>query len=261
MRVPARRLPHLLLLVGLLASGLLRGLSGARADEAERVAEASALLTRLAALTKAKDRVGLEPELAKVAALHNALDDKALRGRLQAAVGDALMEPELGSARVKAAEVLGELHDERVWAQLKRAFPAPELEAGLPVHLAVVAAAGRVAAAAAAQPLLELLRKGRDPNLVRAAVEALGGFGWAKSRVTVLGGLLDVIPLTEGNAAGGARGAKVSPETAAAWRALKPTLLTALNALTGRAEASLEHWVALEKQHKKDLEALFVRAK
>lgn len=249
-----------LLALSLVLALLLPG-RPAGADAAARAAEANALLARLVALVKAKDRAGLEPELAKVAAVHNALDDAALRGRLQAAVGDALGEADLGSARVKAAEVLGDLHDERVWLQLKRALPAPELEAALPVHLAVVKAAGRVAAPAAAAPLSELARKARDPNLSRAAIEALGGFGWARNRAGVLRDLLDLVPLTDGGAGGGARGAKASPEAAAAWRALKPTLLASLNTLTGRTEASLEHWQALEKQHRKDLEALFLRAR
>lgn len=233
----------------------------ARADEAGRVAEANALAERIEALRKAKDRTGVEPEVAKVAALHNGVDDKAVRARLQSVLGDLLADEDLGSARLVAADALAECHDEKVWAQLKRVFPAPEVEAGLPVQVRVVAAAGKVAAAVSATPLLDLARKGRDPNLVRAAIEALGGFGWAKNRVTVLVELGDLIPLTDGGAAGGARGAKTSPETAAAWRALKPTLLAALNTLTGRGEASLDLWVALLKEHRKKPEALFVRAR
>jgi hypothetical protein len=231
----------------------------ARADEAERVAQAQALAEKLDALRKAQDRPALETELAKVAALHNALDDKPMRARLQAAVGDVLAEEALAATRLKAADVLGDLHDEKVWGQLKRAWPSAELEAALPIHLRVVAAAGKVAAAASVTPLLDLAKKGKDGNLVRAAVEALGGFGWAKNRVSILLDLCALIPFTDGNATGGQRGAKFNAESAAAWRELKPTLLKALNALTGRNEAVLESWTALLKEHKKKPEALFVR--
>jgi hypothetical protein len=231
------------------------GARTARADEAERVAQATALLERLDALRKAQDRPKLEVELGKVAALHNALDDKPLRTRLQVAVGDVLDDDALAATRLKAADVLGELRDEKVWTQLKREWPATDLETALPLHLKVVAAAGKVAASASATSLLDLSRKGKDPNLVRAAVEALGGFGWAKNRVTILTELGDLIPLTD--MTGGRKAA--TPAVAEAWRSLKPTLLKALNDLTGRSEAALESWTALLKQHKKEPEKLFVR--
>jgi hypothetical protein len=231
----------------------------AHADETERVVQAKALADKLDALRKAQDKTPLEAELAKVAALHNALDDKPMRARLQAAVGDVLADEPLGAVRLKAADVLGEIHDEKVWTQLKRAWPTADLETALPLHLRVVASAGKVAAAASVTPLLDLAKKAKDPNLVRASVEALGGFGWAKNRVSILLDLGGLIPLTEGGAAGGVRGAKVSPESAAAWRELKPALLKALNALTGRSEAALEAWTALLKEHKKKPEDLFVR--
>jgi hypothetical protein len=231
----------------------------ARGDEAARIAEAQALAEKVDALRKSQDRTALEAELAKVAALHNALDDKPMRTRLQGAVGDVLAEEALAATRLKAADVLGDLHDEKVWNQLKRVWPSADLEAALPIHLRVVAAAGKVAASASVTPLLDLAKKAKDGNLVRAAVEALGGFGWAKNRLTILLDLGALIPLTDGGTPGGARGAKVSPESAAAWRELKPTLLKALNALTGRAEAVLESWTALLKEHKKKPEALFIR--
>jgi hypothetical protein len=231
----------------------------ARTDETERIAQAVALAEKLDTLRKAQERPALETELGKVAALHNALDDKPTRARLQVAVGDVLNDEALAATRLKAADVLGEMHDEKVWTQLKRAWPATDLEAALPIHLRVVAAAGKVAAPASVTPLLELARKAKDTNLVRAAMEALGGFGWAKNRVSILLDLGELIPLTDGASGGGARGAKVSADSAAAWRALKPTLLKALNDLTGRAEAVLESWTALLKQNKKNPEALFVR--
>jgi hypothetical protein len=231
----------------------------ARADETERIAQAKALAEKIDALRKAQEKAPLEAELAKVAALHNALDDKPTRARLQAAVGDVLAEEPLGAVRLKAADVLGDLHDEKVWTQLKRAWPATDIEAALPVHLRAIAASGKVAAASSVTPLLDLAKKAKDPNLVRASVEALGGFGWAKNRVSILLDLGGLIPLTEGGTPGGVRGAKVSPESAAAWRELKPTLLKALNALTGRSETALESWTALLKEKKKDPEALFIR--
>jgi hypothetical protein len=237
----------------------LAGASGALADEAERIAEAKALADRLDALRKARDRTPLEAALPKVAALHNALDDKPARARLQAAVGDVLDDDELGATRLRAADVLGDLHDEKVWTQLKREWPSAELETALPLHLRVVAAAGRVAAAASVTPLLDLAKEAKDQNLVRASVEALGGFGWAKNRVTILLDLAALIPRTDGGAAGGLRGAKTSPEDAAAGRELKPVLLKALNVLTGRSEGSLEAWTALLKAHRKKPEDLFTR--
>jgi hypothetical protein len=254
--------PRLLSATFVIATALSVGLRASRTacgDETERIAQAKALADKLDLLRKAQDRVPLEAELAKVAALHNALDDKPSRTRLQAAVGDVLDEEPLAATRLKAADVLGELHDEKVWTQLKREWPDAELEAALPLHLRVVAAAGKVAAAASVTPLLDLAKKAKDANLVRASVDALGGFGWAKNRVTILLDLGGLIPLTDGGAPGGVRGAKVSPESAAAWRELKPTLLKALNALTGRSEAALESWTTLLKEHKKKPEELFTR--
>ena len=156
-----------------------------------------------------------------MAALHNALDDKPMRARLQAAVGDVLAEEALAATRLKAADVLGDLHDEKVWTPAEARVAGADLEAALPLHLRVVAAAGKVAACASVTPLLDLAKKAKDPNLVRASVEALGGFGWAKNRVTILLDLGGLIPLTEGGTPGGVRGAKVSPESAAAWRELE----------------------------------------
>ena len=248
------------LLLVLVATAVV-ALRAARGDETERIAQATALADKIETLRKAQDRTALESELAKVAALHNALDDKALRTRLETVVGDVLHEETLAATRLKAADVLGDLHDERAWLQLKREWPSADLEAALPLHLRVVASAGRLAAAASVTPMLELAKKAKDPNLVRAAIEALGGYGWAKNRVSILTDLGGLIPLTDGGAAGGARGAKVNADTAAAWRGLKPVLLKALNTLTGRSEAALESWTALLKEHKKDPESLFLREK
>ncbi len=104
----------------------------AAADAAARVAEAERLIARLQALLKAQDRAGLEAELGKVGPAHNALDDEAVRARLHRVVGDVLAHEALGSTRLQAADALAECHDERVWSQLKRVFPAPEVETGLP---------------------------------------------------------------------------------------------------------------------------------
>ena len=250
-----RTLPALFFGALVLGAAWVHGPRTARADEAERIAQAAVLVERIDALRKAQDRPPLEAELGKVAALHNALDDKPTRARLQVAVGDVLDEDALAATRLKAADVLGELRDEKVWTQLKREWPSVELEAALPLHLRVVAAAGKVAASASTTPLLELARKSKDPNLVRAAVEALGGFGWAKNRLTILTELGELIAMTD--MTGGRKG--VTPAVAEGWRLLKPTLLKALNDLTGRSEAALESWTALFKQHKKDPEKLFLR--
>jgi hypothetical protein len=232
----------------------------AGADEAQRVAEAATLCTQLDAARAAADKDALAGALAKVVALHNALDDEGARKRLQVAVGDVLDADALAlSSRTTAADVLAGLHDERVWVQLKRQWPAVDTEAATAVEVRVVVAAGKVASPASVDDLLDLMKRGRDPNLVETSVSALAGFGWAKNRVKVLDGLGSTIPLVESGGGGGGRGAKASPETAALWRRLGPTLLASLNTLTGRNELTLAAWTDLLKQHKRRLDDLFLR--
>lgn len=223
------------------------------ADEAQRLEQAAALIEQLATARRGGERAALEAALPKVPELHNALDDKAARGRLQSAVGDVLDEDALPvGVRLLAADTLGAMHDERVWTQLKREWPATDLEAALPLHVRLVECAGKVAAPASAASLIDLLRNGRDANLVRASVDALAEFGWAKNRVSVLQALGDTIPLTAG---GGRRGAEV----ARTLESLRPALLASLNRLTGRTEPTLEAWTELLKTHKRRLDELFQR--
>jgi hypothetical protein len=248
----ASRLLAVLSLVGALL--LLPPLGAvAWADEAQRLEEAAALLEQLETARRAADRAAIDAALPKVPALHNALDDKPVRAKLQDAVGDVLDEDSLPvGTRLLAADTLGAMHDERVWTQLKREWPAANLEAALPLHIRLVESAGKVAAPASAASLIDLLRQGRDANLVRASVDALAEFGWAKNRVTVLQALGDTIPLT---ADGGRRGAEV----ARTLQELRPALLAALNRLTGRTEPTLESWAELLKTHKRKLDDLFQR--
>lgn len=234
--------------------------SVAFADEAQRVAEATALCEKIETARRALDKDALAAQLPKVAALHNALESEAVRKRLQGVVGDVLDAADLAvSTRTSAADVLGELHDERVWTQLKRGWPAVDVEAATPLEVRVVVAAGKIAAPASVEPLTDLLKRARDPNLVETSLTALAGFGWAKNRVSVLDALGSTIPLVEGGGAGGGRGGKTSPDAASLWRRLGPTLLASLNGLTGRNELSLEAWAALLKEHRRRLETLFLR--
>ena len=248
------------MLARLVMAAMLLVTSLAFADEAQRVAEATALCEKVETARRALDKDALAALLPKVAPLHNALDDEAARKRLQGTLGDVLDADDLAvSTRTAAADVLAELHDERVWAQLKREWPLPDVEAATPIQVRVVAAAGKIAAPASADQLIDLLKRGRDPNLVETSLSALAGFGWAKNRVSVLDALGSTIPLVEGGGAGGGRGGKTSPETAALWRRLGPLLLTSLNTLTGRSELTLEAWSALLKENRRRLESLFLR--
>jgi hypothetical protein len=231
----------------------------ALAGEPERLTEATALADRIAELRKAQDRAALETELRRVAELHNALETAAARARLQAEVGDVLRDKDLGATRVTAADVLGALHDEKAWGQLRRSLPDADLEAALPLDLRVVRSAGLVAAPTAAGPLLDLARKAKDANLAREAVEALGNFGYAKGRAGVLADLLELAARLKPGGAGGSRGTKGSADGAERWAALQAPLLKSMNQLTGRTEASLEHWFALAKEKKGKLDDLFVR--
>ena len=244
--------------LALLALLLLTPQAGA--DEAQRIEAAAVLAQQIDAARAAHDKDALAAALPKVAPLHNALEDAQARKRLQAAVGDVLDGAALAlSSRTAAADVLADLHDERAWLQLKRQWPAPDTESATPVHVRVVVAAGKVAAPGSVDDLVDLLKRARDPHLVETSLTALGAFGWAKNRVKVLDELGSTIPWVEGSGAAGARGGKVSPETAALWRRLGPTLLVALNTLTGRNEPTLAAWSAPLKEHKRRLETLFTR--
>ncbi len=248
------------MMVRLVLAAMLLVTSVAFADEAQRVLDATALCEKVETARRALDKDALAALLPKVAELHNALDDQTARKRLQGVVGDVLDADDLAvSTRTAAADVLAELHDERVWVQLKREWPAPDVEAASPLQVRVVTAAGKIAAPASADSLIDLLKRARDPNLVETSLDALAGFGWAKNRVSVLDALGSTIPLIDGAGAGGGRGGKVSPETAALWRRLGPRLLLALNTLTGRNEPTLEAWSALLKENRRRLESLFLR--
>ena len=167
------RLFLVLALCGLLGGALLGGIL-APAARAEGADDVTALVTDLVAATKARDGAGASNAFKKVAAAYNGCEDKALRGKLLAAVGKALKSKHLGDARLDAVEALVSVEDGKAaWKVLSKAMPNPKkVDEATDLQLAVTAAAGKLAQSRALKPLIEIAAKAKDDKLAAAAALA-----------------------------------------------------------------------------------------
>ena len=104
--------------------------------------------------------------------------------------------------------------------------------------------------------LIELMKKSRVTDASKMAILALGNYGVSKQRVFVLEEELSFLRLLKPSRAPGQR---VSRVTRQRWRDLGRPLVTSLNSLTGRKEASADIWLELFAENKRALQRLFTR--
>ena len=226
----------------------------ARAEGSDDV---TALVTDLAAATKARDGAGASNAFKKVAAAYNGCEDKALRGKLLAAVGKALKSKHLGDARLDAVEALVSVEDAKAaWKVLSKTMPIPKkVDEATDLQLAVTAAAGKLAQSRAIKPLIEIAAKAKDDKLAAAGALALGGYkDDKKNRVMVLEELIDIGKRTR---PGQSTTKNVSPEAQARWQLVGSGVVNALNNLTGQKFPTFEEWEVAYKADKKKPAALF----
>ncbi len=253
-RVSARR--HLLFAVLLLAVLAQGGRSAVAAEQKEKEAEANTLVTKIKGLRKAKDSAAMQSALTNLVTLHNLLSSKTVRHSLQHVAGQVLTDKKMGADRIAAAEALGKLNDPAgAFKHLKPALPSKKTEAAGPVELAALKAVGASAADRAIPTLLELMSKGKDNNVSKEAVVALGAFGTSKKRVTVVVEVVDFLRLLKPQRTPGKR---VGAATRERWNTLQRPLINSLNRLTGQKVRSSDGWLELYKAHKKSPKKLFV---
>lgn len=230
--------------------------AGDPAEEA-RVRDAENALSVLARLEEQRDKPGLSAAFAKLVKVHNELRTDAMRGRIQAALGDLVGNDDLGAVCMKAADALGRLNDPKgAYNQLRRHLPPVKLEAAGPLPLRVIQAVGALAPEAAIGSLVRLMEKAKDANVSRHAIQALGKYGWSKKRVSILkelGGFL--LKLRPGVVGPGGKGG--GREARDRYDFLSGTLTAALNELTGQELVGPDEWLALYKANKKTPKKLF----
>ena len=143
------------------------------------------------------------------------------------------------------------------WKVLSKLMPnVKKLEEATALQLAVVKAAGRMAQARAIKPLTELAYKSKDDKLRAAAALALGGYkDDKKNRVKLLEELIGIGKRTR---PGRSTEKAVSPEARARWSAVGPSVVRALNNLTGHKERDFESWEQMYSDAKKKPSDLFL---
>ncbi len=243
-----RRRPGPKLLLIALAT-LLLAAPAAQAD-AEKT---KALLADLAALRKASDGIGFQGELKNTVALHNELQDKSLRGKLQKELGAVLKSKKMKSAHKAIVKAISELNDSKgAFKQLKKLVPSPKEEDVPDLKIDVLHAVAQLAPDAALKQLFVLAEKAKHRPSGIAAIDALGHFGTSKKRTTVLEELIKLVMRFMPP-----RGQQVGVETQNRWNALAPPLINALNRLTGQKIRDPDEWITMWRDNKKRPNDLF----
>lgn len=253
----ARRTASSPLLIAVLLLGLASNASAADPAEEARVREAGTLVARLHDYGKAANKAEVERALPRFVKLHNELKSSTTRHQLLKAAAGLLRIEELGGTRLAVADAFGRINDPRgAWKALKSHFPSVKVKAAGLLPLRVIQAVGALAPDPAIPALQQLMRKAKDANVARYAIQALGKYGWSKQRVKVLGELLSYLKkLRPGAAAKGSKGGgKAARER---YNFLRLTLVAALDELTGQKLRDPEKWLAVHKDNKKRLGTLF----
>ncbi|MFV1957782.1 MAG: hypothetical protein ACC662_00070 [Planctomycetota bacterium] len=239
-----------------LALAVLAG-TFASPELADDLEDAKALAARIDQVRKAKDQATLTTEVGRVPALYKAITDKSVRGKLRGALGKVVKDKKMGSVRITAVEALVGLDDPKAaWKEMARELPGPKVEEAPELGFAVVKAAGEMAPSRAIKGLLELMSKSKDPKLMAAAGEALGGYRADKrNRVSILE---EMISAGRRLRPGRSLTKYISPETRKRWSIVAPKLVKGLNRLTGQRIPSFEDWEALYNDNKKRLKNLFL---
>ena len=250
--MPRIRTQPTLLRVAVAAASLLLFVVAARAEESA----GKALLERLKNLQREADDGGLASAIDEVPSVYKSEGAAPVQAKLRGALGKIAKDKKLDSARSAAVRALCELDDAKnAWKEMSKLLPSPKVAEGSGLDLEVVRAAGQLAQSKAAKPLLELVKKGKDPKLAAAAARALGGFtADVKGRVKILEELVSLGKrLRPGQSTDKAAGSAATER----WAAVGPAITEGLNELTGRSEKDFEAWEALVEEHKRNLKGLF----
>lgn len=249
--VSTRQLLMLPLLAGLLTLATPPAMG---ADDADKLAEAKQLTADIDAARKAKDGSVAGGLLKSVPALHNAIENKPARGKLQKAAGSLVKAKGLEDLGSTAVATLAELNDPKgAYKQLKKHMPSPKDKNEITdLGKAVLAAVAKLAPDSAIGALTDLAEKSRDYTAGALAVNALGHYKASKKRVAILEELIKLISRFQPP-----RGQQVGAETEKRWKAMAEPLIIACNRITTRRETSPDAWLSLWKENKKKPDLLF----
>jgi len=244
--------------VGAASVGATPAWAGDPVEDA-RVAEAKNLLEKLAAWTDDANKAKVEKALPKLVKVHNELKTNAMRGKLQKAAGDMLRKDELGAVRMAVADTLGRLNDPKgAYKQLKPHLPAVKVTAAGPFPLRVIQAVGALAPDSAIPTLTKLMQKAKDNNVARFAIQALGKFGWSRSRTKVLTSLAEFLRRLRPGGSDLRKGRAGGQAARVRYDFLQRTLVAALLELTGQKKYdTVDKWLVAWKANKKTPAKLF----
>lgn len=244
------------------------GAAAARADEslAERVERHE---DRMDAHRKDDATSELQGDLKLAVELfreaEEAPDGEKIQERLVKEVG-SLSRDRDEALRIAALCALGQMAHEDCATYVKRYLKPYHDAPRQRVALAAIDAAGLVADDSLVRPLLRIVDKSKNYDMAAKAVEALGRFGDSKRyRKMILEELLDTLKRDMPAAPKPGRDtgdAYLPPKNGHAgtsrWAVLSRAVPSSLNELTGRNLRSLGDWIAIVKEHDKDLDLLFV---
>lgn len=244
----------LALLLALVAMAVATAPAAQAADDAAKLDEAKKLAADLASARKAKDGAALQGLVKQVPGVHNALEHKSARGKLQKELGALLKAKGLDDLMLPSVQALGALNDSKgAYKQLKKHMPGPKDKEPLDDRgTAVLGAVATLAPDAAIGTLLDIAEKSRDYPAAVLAIDALGRYKASKKRVAILEDLVKLISRFMPP-----RGQQVGAETEKRWNALAIPLVRACNTLTGRKETTPDAWLVLWKENKKRPDDLF----
>jgi hypothetical protein len=224
------------------------------ADDPAQAVKAKELLAELAGFRKAKDAAGFQGKLSALVSLHNELENKGTKGKLQKELGAGLKTKGLDGAYLAIIGAIAELNDSKgAYKQLGKQLPNAKLEEITDVHKAALEATGKLAPDGALKALLELGEKAKCREAAIGAISALGNFKGSKKRVTVLEGLIKLVMRFMPP-----RGVQAGEETIKRWNELAPALFGALQQLTGQKIGDPDEWINLWRENKKKPDAIFV---
>lgn len=227
-------------------------LIAAPAQAADKEA-AKKLVADLTALRKANDATGFQGELKGVVTMHNALEDKGLKSKLQKELGAALKDKKLADAHKVIVKALSELDDAKgAFKQLKKHLPNPKKEEVPEIQLDALRAVAVLAPDGALKQLLDIAEKAKHRPSAIEAINALGHYGKSKKRTMVLEELIKLVMRFMPP-----RGQQVGVETQKRWEELAPPLVNALNRLTGQKIRDPNEWITMWRDNKKRPNDLF----
>lgn len=234
----------------------LPALAAHAADDPAQLAGAKALATEIAASRKAKDAKAVAAQAKKAAAVHNGIEDKGLRGKLQKELGAALKSKHLADAHDPILVAFADFDDGKgVYKQIKKFMPGPKTEEASEREKGVLRALDKLAPDSALKELFDLAEKAKDYDAGALAINALGSYKDSKKRIIVLETLIKLLARFEPP-----RGQVAGEATKKRWGALAAPLIDACNELTGQKIRDPAEWHDLWKANRKKPGDIFVGA-